>query len=172
LVLALLLLLVPVVRADEAEDKAVAFVEKLGGKVERDDKKAGKPVVGASLIGTKVGDADLTELSGLQHLQTLDLGSTDVADAGLKWLAGLQQLKELYLNITKVSDAGLKELASLKQLEYLRLSDTKIGDSGLKALAGLQQLQYLELDRTQVTKKGVAELQKALPKCDVHYTAK
>ena len=31
--------------ADDAEDKAVAFVEKLGGKVTRDEKLPGKPVI-------------------------------------------------------------------------------------------------------------------------------
>ena len=34
-------------RADDAEDKAVAFVEKLGGAVARDEKAPGKPVIGA-----------------------------------------------------------------------------------------------------------------------------
>jgi hypothetical protein len=33
------------VRADEAEDKAVAFVEKLGGRATRDEKAPGKPVI-------------------------------------------------------------------------------------------------------------------------------
>ena len=33
------------VRADEAEDKAVAVVEELGGRVTRDEKAPGKPVV-------------------------------------------------------------------------------------------------------------------------------
>ena len=32
-------------RADDAEDKAVAFVEKLGGEVTRDEKLPGKPVI-------------------------------------------------------------------------------------------------------------------------------
>jgi hypothetical protein len=35
----------PAVRADEAEDKAVALVKKLGGKVTRDDQQPGHPVV-------------------------------------------------------------------------------------------------------------------------------
>jgi hypothetical protein len=33
-------------------------------------------------------------------------------------------------------------------------------------------LQALELGNTQVTQKGVAELQKALPKCEINYNAK
>jgi hypothetical protein len=33
-------------------------------------------------------------------------------------------------------------------------------------------LQTLSLDRTEVTKQGVAELQKALPKCQIYHNAK
>jgi hypothetical protein len=42
--------------ADEAEDKAVDFVKKLGGKVERDEKAKGMPVNKINLQGTKVTD--------------------------------------------------------------------------------------------------------------------
>src|SRR5205814_4627388 len=47
-------------RADEAS--AVKAVEKLGGKITRDDKLPGKPVIGVNLTGTKVTDAGLKEL--------------------------------------------------------------------------------------------------------------
>ena len=42
---------------------------------------------------------------------------------------------------------------------------TKITDTGLKEVAKLKQLKRLFLEGTKVTKAGVAELQKALPKC-------
>ena len=99
------------VRADDAEDKAVAFVEKLGGKVTRDEKAPGKPVVTVFLSGSKkVTDADLKELAALKNLTTLDLIGTEVTDAGLKELATLKNLTTLNLGFTKVTDAGLKEL--------------------------------------------------------------
>lgn len=49
-------------RADEAGDRAVAFVEKLGGTVARDEKAPGKPVIEVSPSGTHVTDAGLKEL--------------------------------------------------------------------------------------------------------------
>lgn len=49
-------------RADDAEDKAVALVEKLGGTVSRDQKAPGKPVVAVDLSGRKVTDAGVKEL--------------------------------------------------------------------------------------------------------------
>ena len=40
-------------------------------------------------------------------------------------------------------------------------------DAGLKQLAGLKELKLLFLQGTKVTDAGVAELQKALPGCNV-----
>ena len=74
------------VRADDAEDKAVAFVEKLGGKVTRDDKLPGKPVTTLDLVGTKMTDAGLKELAALKSLSSLNLTGTKVTDAGEKEL--------------------------------------------------------------------------------------
>ncbi len=53
------------VRADDAEDKAVAFVEKVGAKVTRDEKAPGKPVVTVNLTNTKVTDAGVEVLQNL-----------------------------------------------------------------------------------------------------------
>ena len=47
-----------------------------------------------------------------------------------------------------------------------------ITDVGLKEIAKLQKLEFLELNSTQITKVGVAELQKALPKCSITHNAK
>ena len=68
------------------EDTAVAFVQKLGGRVARDDKAPGRGVVTVYLSGTKVTDAGLKELAPLKNLTTLDLGATRVTDTGLKEL--------------------------------------------------------------------------------------
>jgi internalin A len=40
--------------ADDAEDKAVALVNKLGGRAARDDARPGKPVVSVELAFAKV----------------------------------------------------------------------------------------------------------------------
>ena len=71
---------------DDAEDKAVAFVEKLGGTVTRDDKAPSKPIIGVQLSNTYVTDAGLKELAPLKNLTWLSLGGTKVTDEGLKEL--------------------------------------------------------------------------------------
>src|ERR1700677_2023294 len=82
------------VRGDDAEDRAVTFVEKSGGKVTRNEELPGKPIVRVDLY-VKTTDADLKELAALKTLRALDLSETKVTDAGLKELAALENLREL-----------------------------------------------------------------------------
>ena len=58
-------------------------VEKLGGKVTRDDKLPGKPVIGVNLGHTKVTDAGLKELKDLKQLTSLNLAETKVTADGV-----------------------------------------------------------------------------------------
>jgi hypothetical protein len=153
------------------EDQAVTAIEKLGGKVVRDDKDPAKPVVTVDLSNTPVTDAGLKELAGLRGVQTLYLsGCEGVTDAGLKELAQLKGLQSLDLSGCQgVTNAGLKELAELKGLQSLDLNHCRgVTDAGLKELAALKGLRYLELRGCEkVTDAGVAELQKALPDCKI-----
>ena len=48
----------------------------------------------------------------------------------------------------------------------------QITDAGLKEVARMRQLETLVLTDTKVTKAGLVQLQKALPKCDIHSNAK
>jgi hypothetical protein len=59
---------------------------------------------------------------------------TKVTDAGLEHLKGLNQLRKLYLSHTQVTDAGLEHLKGLNQLKELSLGGTKVTDQGVKAL--------------------------------------
>jgi hypothetical protein len=47
------------IRADEAEDKAVKAIEKMGGSFTRDEKAKDKPIVRVFLDGTPVTDGGL-----------------------------------------------------------------------------------------------------------------
>src|SRR5262249_36734174 len=85
-----LLILAVAGRADEAA--AVKLVEKLGGRVTRDDKIAGEPVVGVNLAGTNVTDAELKELKELKCLKTLILWGTEVTDTRVKQLKDFKSL--------------------------------------------------------------------------------
>ncbi|MGA2258447.1 MAG: hypothetical protein ABSG53_27605 [Thermoguttaceae bacterium] len=94
--------------ADQA--KAIAEIEKIGGKVTVDEKSPGKPAIEVTFWGTQVTDAGLGHLNGLTKLQSLDLGETKVTDAGLIHLKAVPQLITLGLRGTQVTDAGLVHL--------------------------------------------------------------
>src|SRR5437588_8923623 len=131
-------------RADEAS--AVKAVENLGGKVTRDDKLPGKPVIGVHLHEIGVTDAALKELADLKQLTWLSLTVTRVTDAGLKELKHLKQLNTLILSQTYVTGAGLKELTDLKQLTSLNLGGTRYTDETRKEMTNPKQRTWLARD--------------------------
>jgi Leucine-rich repeat (LRR) protein len=160
--------------------KAAEWVLSVGGTVIVDDGKEYVVGPGKNLPGgpwtmrhinvtekKQVDDASLKHLAGLEGLRSLILDCTQVTDAGLKELANLKSLTWLTLAGTKVSDAGLKHLAGLHTLEKLDLTSTQVTEKGLKGLAVLKNLKKLTLTQTNVTAAGVAELNKALPGCQI-----
>ena len=60
----------------------------------------------------------------------------------------------------------------MSELNSLMLAGTQVTDKGLVHLKGLTNLKSLNLMNTQVTHAGVADLQKALPKCKIDYVVK
>jgi hypothetical protein len=156
-------------RGDDAEDAAVRAVERLGGRVVRDERAKGRPVVGVDLHGTATTDADLKILLAFAHLRDLDLGQTRITDAGLQRLGCLPELCDLTLSNTTVTDDGLKALLGLPHLTSLQLSCTVVSDEGMKRLTKLRRLQTLNVAATCVTGVGAAVLREALPRCSISY---
>ena len=117
----------------------------------------------------QITDAGLVHLRGLTTLRLLDLNETQITDAGLINLQEFTDLKWLYLNEPLVTDTGLVHLKGLTNLKTLSLSYTEVTDTGLVHLKGLTNLESLYLGRTKVTDAGVAELQEALPNCDISW---
>jgi Leucine-rich repeat (LRR) protein len=115
----------------------------------------------------KITDGGLEHLKGLTKLQELYLTHTQITDAGLADLQELTKLETLWLDNTQVTDVGLVHLKRFTKLESLSLDNTQITDAGLIHLKGLTSLLGLGLRDTQVTDAAVAELQKALPNCEI-----
>ena len=87
--MAVVVILSGAARADEAD--AVKVVEKLGGKLTRDDKQPGKPVVEVNLSLKKVTDADLKQLKELKQLASLNLfGCRGGDERGRQGVEGMQ----------------------------------------------------------------------------------
>ena len=165
------------------ESQAIAEIERLGGKVKRDDKLPGQPVTGVErfrcfrfenkdlyllkslknlttldLSDNPIKDAGFKELAELKNLTTLNLGSTQITDAGFKGLGQLKNLTTLDLSNTQIADTGAKELRELKRLTTLNLSAAPITDESIKALRELTNLTTLDLSSTDVTGAGLRQL--------------
>ena len=122
-----------------------------------------------TLRGTQVRGPGLHHISDLENLELLTFDHTPLTDEGLRHLKNLTNLYLLHLSDTKITDEGLPYLAHLTSLESLDLSNTDVSDAGLKHLVGLKRLKRISLSGTNVTKNGVAELQAALPNCQIDH---
>jgi hypothetical protein len=112
-----------------------------------------------------VTDADLTHLSRLTALSSLELHDPRITDAGLVSLKDMARLKKLSLSGTQVSGAELSTLRAMTELKHLDLSRTQVGDEGASALSDLTALKSLNLNHTPITDvtlnrlAGMSELQ-------------
>ena len=123
---------------------------------------------------TQVTNTGLQHLAALTKLETLSLMDTSITDDGLDHLKSLKKLKHLDVSGTlkqvNITDRGLVHLKGLTNLQTLNLNFCRqITDAGLVHLKGLTNLQLLYLSAfvPKVTDAGVAELKKALPKCQI-----
>ncbi len=148
------------VRADEAEDVAARWAAGVGGKVTRDDKAPGKPVVAVSFgpVNKKVTDDGLKELKGLRNLKSLSLFfNGHITDAGMKHVKELTTLESLNIGNTAVTDAGLAELKGMKLKSLTASGCIKMTDKSTETVKGFTDLEYLSLPST-ITDKGVKNL--------------
>lgn len=78
---------------------------------------------------------------------------------------------DLSLGCPNLTDLIASNLAELKHLKRLSLAGCGLSDPGLKHLAALTNLESLDLCRTKATATGIAELQAALPNCQIERDA-
>ena len=155
-----------------AEERAVAEIKKMGGKIGtvRDYFGADAPArsewvedevepdwLVVDLTDTEVTDASLQHLIGLTNLYVLWFEGKDVTDAGLEHLRGFTKLSELDLSRTQVTDDGLQHLKGLTNLQNLAVTG-RVTDAGLRHLKGLTNLTMLNLSDTGITDAGLQHL--------------
>lgn len=97
---------------DEAADEqaAVAKIELLEGKLERDERQPGRPLVAISFgPKSRFHEQHLHLLRSCANLKTLDLRFVRTTDAGLETLRDLKKLTRLYLDPSRVTPAALSD---------------------------------------------------------------
>jgi Leucine Rich repeat len=99
---------------------------------------------------TQVGDALLAAVSGLPHLETLDLSRTKITASGLAKWKPPASLKALMLIECEIAPGALSCLKNHPRLETLRLCDTKTDSKCLQELGTITTLEEFDLSGTQI----------------------
>jgi len=115
---------------------------------------------GAPVTATVVGAFRRTP-----HVQTLLLAGTRITDADLSQLETLTDLETLDLSYTRVTGAGLASLRKLGHLTTLSLNGTRLGQAAVDPLRTLIGLKGLSLVHADISAQAVKQLQDALPGC-------
>lgn len=149
-----------------SERRAVAWVERCGGKVERRPEGHYRgPGVTVTLPGyqfgaagmprTPVTDDRLALLAELGGVDRLELQCTDLLTAaGFRTLAGLAGLKYLDVSGMRVTTGMLRELAAAPALEELGLR-CELEPGALRELAA-KPLRLLDLQKSGLTNEALA----------------
>ena len=109
--------------------------------------------------------SELSELSSLNNLTTLNISDTVVSDSDLAVIANLPNLRSLSLKNCSVS--SIDALAKATGLTYLDISGNAVRN--LQALVNLQCLEYINISRNSVTNLGYIAGLTALRKLDISY---
>lgn len=156
----------PALQAADVQAEAVAALERLGAKVERNDQGEVVRVTAISLPGA--ADSDLAYLKAFSKLERFEVYSTRLSDAGLEHLEQLDSLKQLRIDRGRITDRGLAHLEPLKNLELLHVHSDAITDAGLRHLEMLPNLAELLLYGAKITDDGMARLAR-LPRLNQLY---
>ncbi|WP_146390567.1 leucine-rich repeat domain-containing protein [Allorhodopirellula solitaria] len=116
-----------------------------------------------NLDRTPVTDDGLAAMGHLPNLHLLSLAQTRVSNAGIATLVtNFPKLVSLRLDETVITDPGFAELAHAEHLEMLSLHRVPVSDAGCKQIAKISTLTTLGLDQTMITDRGLTSL-KSLP---------
>ena len=143
------------------ESEAIQAIERLGGRIERDDTLPGSPVRRVDLMGSSdFGDRDIHLLTMLKSLKQLRLSGHNISDAGFLELGSLTGLTalEIFAIREKVTEVGLRQLWNLRSLVQLWLCAAHVMDATLDGIGRLQNLEELRLKSTRITGAGLGEL--------------
>ena len=139
----------------QEEKLALAIIDQLGGKIERDLNVPGKPIVGINMANTKTDDAGLQQIKWLTSVKSINLHEcNEVGDAGLAAIGQMENLEFIQLfGCHQISDNGFRYLGGMKKLKSLWIGYTgadSITGSGLTQIKDLTGLKVLSLGHLRV----------------------
>jgi hypothetical protein len=104
-------------------------------------------------------------LSDFEQLEQLSLTGSTVSDADVSRLTSLLAVQSLDLSYTNVTSNGLHVLSRIEDLQTLSLNGIPLDEAAVEPLSQLTRLRSLSLMDTGLAADDVAKVQKALPGC-------
>lgn len=139
-----------------AQGDAAAYIDRLGGKLERD---ASGQIIRLDLSDTWANDADMRRLAQIPTLQEINLSRTRITGKGLEPLASLENVAALKLQFAEFLTAtDIGHLAQWKNLRTLDLRGTRADSGVFERLAVHRSLEFLDISSTEVDDEGFEEL--------------
>lgn len=138
-------------------EEAVAALEEMGARLERNDQGQVTSVGLFSRPGREITDAHVVCLRLLGNLEKLLLTNTHTSSRALEYVQEPKRLRKLIVG-RETTDEGLDILRTMTNLQELNFSYKKVGDTTMQHLEGLENLESLWLGRTDVTDAGLESL--------------
>jgi len=127
----------------------------------------------SKLVSIDFEDALITG-EGLRYIRTLpqlkfiNLEGTRITSAAIQALEGMESLVVLKLKGTSVDDAVLEYLEKIPNLEELNLGVTLVTDASVDRLGALKNLKILYVGESRISEKGIQNLRRMLPACQIN----
>ena len=127
------------------------------------------PALSVSFFGSNGFSSErLKELKPLeQQITALHLAKMPIQSADLEWISGLPHLQRLNLNYTPVDDAAIQRLAQLTSLQSLSLTGTRVTAKGISGLLQKSKLQQLFIWDIDLAPSDITQLRKQFPHVDL-----
>ncbi|HET6328719.1 MAG TPA: TIGR03067 domain-containing protein [Planctomycetaceae bacterium] len=144
----------PAARTKIRDARAILAIRELGGTTFSGGAQPGPPPTLNVKLDESNGDAHLAkmaqQLKNLSAVHGLFLCRSKVTDAGLASLDGINNISHIDLEATAITDAGLEHLRNMTRLNSLIVTDTKVTAAAVSRLKqSLPQLRVTHFSRAE-----------------------
>lgn len=98
-----------------------------------------------------------------KRIEVLDFKEAHVTSESLTNVAGLEQVDTVLLILCDVQDEDLIPLKKIGGIRILCLKNTKISDAAIDTIAAIPGLERVDVSKTLVTPQGIERLRAARP---------
>lgn len=117
-----------------------------------------RKVIFVSVRDIGLTDDDLTAISSLRDLESLEFHYADFSSVRCEPLARLSKLKTLKLSGCSMGKCDLASIGQISSLQQLIVSGTDLDDACMPDLSNLMQLKFLNLENTRVSGGSFGDL--------------